>query len=326
MNRTIVTILSLAVIASLANAPMAQHVVEKESVLQGYLSHVQRAHALQARIQLQFQRFLKNAITDDLKPELERLYSLPIEDQVYQQFPLFFNSVMLMNWDSVLDGLKMTGTQTVHTSYMELRTVDPRFDMSADYIRRLQSSSDIPLEYRFTLEPVDSQIQSNMLHLFIPDDIIDFFYLPNYWYPSPRFLGLPSDLEQVETRSSTLDPFVVFLFTPENFNTKLLRFLRGAILRPDITEKDVYVMLSIDSNHSACKKVEIGVKRIDPKHKWDVDKVIIIDHQISAATSTGLPYPGTSNMWVNTLVQNGSETISKNLFFSELSVQSIQTF
>ncbi|MDP8242935.1 MAG: hypothetical protein P9L94_02555 [Candidatus Hinthialibacter antarcticus] len=326
MNRNIVFVLSITLLAFSANAPLAQHVVDKEATLQGYLNNVQRANALQARVQLQFQRFLKNSITDDLKPELERIYSLPIEDQVYEQFPLFFNSVMLMNWDTVLDGLKMTGNQTVHTSYMELRAVDPRFDMSAEFIRRLQSSSEMPLEYRFTLEPANSTIQSNMFHLFIPDDIVEFFYLPNYWYPSPQFLGFPDDIEQVETRSSTLDPFVVFLFTPENLSPKLLRFLRGAILRPDITEKDVYVMLSIDSNYSACKKVEIGVKRIDPKHKWDVDKIIIIDHQVSATTSTGLPYPGTSNMWVNTFVQNGSETISKNLFFSELSVQSIQTY
>ncbi len=323
MNRFVFLLIAILV---LALAPQAQHIVDKQQVIQNYSNHVQLANTLQARVKFQFHRFLKNSITDDLKPELERIYSLPIEDKVYQQFPLFFNSVFMMKWDTVLDGVKMTGTQTVQNSYMELRGVDPRFDMSADFIRRLESSPAMPLEYRFTVERAGSDIQSNMLHLFIPNEFIDFFYLPNYWYPSPRFLGFPKSLDQVEARSSTLDPYIVFLFTPTALSPKLMDFLRGAILRPEITENDVYVMLSIDSNHWACRKVEIGVKRAEPLHKWDVDKIIIIDHQISSATPSGLPYPGTSNMWVNTFVQHGAETVSKNLFFSELSVQSLETF
>ncbi|MBZ0257505.1 hypothetical protein K8I31_15670 [bacterium] len=327
MNRVPATILLFTLIAFHSLAPCAQHKVDKEKILQDYMANVQRANSLQARIKFQFQRFLKNSITDDLKPELERIYSLPIEDQVYEQFPLFFNSLMLMNWDTVLDGLKMTGTQTLQNSYMELRKVDPRIDMSPGFIRRLQSTPDMTLEYRFMLTPGDQQqVQSNMLHLFVPDEVIDFFYLPNYWYPSIQFLGFPDDLGQVETRSSTLDPFVVFMYTPQHLNQRLMTFLRSAIMRPEITEQDVTIFLSIDSSHHACKKVEIGVKRIDPKYKWDVDKIIIIDHQISAATPSGLAYPGTSNMWVNTFVQNGTETVSKNMFFSELTVTELQAF
>ncbi|MBI1388888.1 MAG: hypothetical protein GC154_10620 [bacterium] len=326
MKLRLITAINLWVCASVfCFHAAAQSTISKEEVLRNYLDHVQAAQELQAHIKFQYHRFYKNIVTDDLKPELEDLYSLPVEDALYKEFPLFFNSAMMMDWDIILNGVKMTGAQRLLSSYTILTTNDPRVNASGDQLRKLESSTTVAPEYRFTLQPIGNDVDSNMLHLIIPQAMVDFHYIPNLWYPRPELIGMPSDVNKIEFRTNSIDPHV-FLFTPERLDGELMTFLRGLAMNQELQESDLTVMLVIDKSNFSCLKLDIGVKRpANRNNDWEKDNLIMIDNQVDGLMPGGLPYPSVSSIWVNVFVLNEQgEKSRKILYNAELRVQSIE--
>lgn len=322
--RFIAILIAISLIGTQTVFSQIRNEAELREDMQAYMERVEQSRALRARIQFQVQRFYKGALTNNLKPELERIYSIPIEDPVYNTFPLFFNSVMAMQWDVILNGAQMTGVQTLNSSYTELRQDDPRIQTASPYLRKLENPDDLQREFRFSLNNSLDQHGSPMLDMIIPEALLDWMYLPALWYPSLQQLGAPDDISRIERRTSTIQPSML-VFTPQSLDPRFIAYLKSLAMNDELTVDDLTVMLTYDPKHYACLKLNIGVKQ-QPDSLWANDNLIMVSHTIGSATPEGLPLPNNSSLWINAIIQDGNEKATKSVYYSNMTATGIEFF
>lgn len=283
-------------------APVAVNALSTEEVIANYQNRVEQARRLQARVQMNFFPQFKCEIVDEMKPILESVYSLPVEDPIYAVSPLYFISNAVLNWDMILSGRRMSISQQTLSSDIRICREDPRIASRIESIRRLRASTGEFVDFRFSYDYTHQPEVYPRWSLTAPQALLEWHFIPNMWYPSLRQIGLPDSLSDVDFRRGDIEPHIL-LYTPRNLDESLLRLLRVSSANPNLRESDLLGVLAIEPNTYACLSFDICYHNGHSRHY-----LMKLHNTPSGSLVDGLAYPTSTSLSVIRRVRVDNES------------------
>ncbi len=291
----------------------------KETVSNAYWNNVRKAHFMEARVHYNIRRMYSRQINDALKEEMESVYGIPVEDQIYNiTDQLYIKSFSQLEWDAVVDKQKMTGIQTHQGSYTQLTGQYPGGDQEQETSLRVLQA--VPgFTYRFVLFSFHSKQQNSMMQLIMPAELYSWHYAPSMWYPSQSQIGFPEDLEMVEMRKNGLNEPYELSYTPSGIDPGIIEFISQYCKMPELSEADLTCVLTIEPHDYSCKGFAItmmvdGQKRIP----------LSITHIDLMKTRIGISVPSTTIFLTGSVVEKGGEKQwNSSNYFGQFNLQNI---
>ncbi len=258
MNRKAFLLFVCIFILSAIEAPLfgAQSTPTKEAICKIYADKVKQIHQIPLHITLKVRRWQAQEVTKELIPELETIFSVPVEDPIYQENnPLFINGVSEFEWNFILDGEKMFGVQKIVGVYNKLINWNPIITpQGGPSLKELDTKQQ--QEFRFTIYPLGSKQQADVMHYIVPVDLAPWYYAPSMWYPPLDQIGMPANFDKVELRIQSMQPYAL-IFTPEKMDANMMAYLAKACRNPNLTPQDLTCLLQLDPETYACKSFVI---------------------------------------------------------------------
>ncbi len=289
----------------------------KESIYEAYCENVKVAQKTTARVHYDLQRMYSSQVTEPIKLEMESIYGIPKEDEVYNiAEPVFMRSLAYLSWDALIDGQKMTCIQKLLNSNTTFTDTNPAYEnQNGKNLKLLQS--DTEQETRLTIYPLESSKANSELEFIIPPEIVSWHYPPTLWYPSPEQIGFPDTLKNVEMNQMEKSGPYGFIYTPQNLDSQLISYLARASLNPNIEEEDLTCVLMVDYTSHACQSFAITTMAEGQKRT-----LLVISNMGFIQTQFGLPLPRTTILNTSMVVdKDGNREKNFVNYFCQLNLQ-----
>lgn len=267
-----------------------------ETVLQGYQALLDEAHILEARVTVDLMAFQKSMVREAHRPLFESLYSLPIEDPIYNTAPLYYQSTSLLGWDTILNGVKMTVAQQIKSSDTYLSPVDFRTMNTLNYDRKLSISHQEFASSRFTVESLNTENPAPIWPIIFPKEITDWSYLPNCWYPPRNMLYLPDSAAEIRHRGTDHEAHVL-QYKPVGMSESFLIFLQYLSGDPELSVDDLVCIANFDFETHALILFGIAIQEGRNRHH-----LINLSHTHTGTMLGEVPIPNSSNFSMSAFV------------------------
>ena len=312
MKRSIWIILSILFLFFAGfGAGWAQEEVNYKEILSTYKQEVKSAHSFSGTLYLQCQHTYIDVMQEGFPKLIENTFYLPVEDPIYQKVnPLFFKSYAQADLKAVVNGKKQTTTRKITSANTDLYASCPLVKNPSNEALKQCKSRD-PLESQYVISLGKDNDSKPEVDLLIPADLYAWHYIPNLWYPDPVQLGFPEDITKVNIQRG--NQVVAFMFTPTKFDPALMNLFRKNTLNPNLSPKDLKIILTINPKTNYCTALYIDAE-IDKKRQM----LFNIINSGATPTLAGFTTPSTTVMYSQAFQRedNGSLTVGLNYFAS----------